>query len=129
MSPRQVETAKEWFRRAQSNLLRAAQAKPEGVYWEDLCFDAQQAAEKGIKALFIYYGKRFPYTHDIGQLIEELESFIDPIPQAVRAAIELTDYAVATRYPGWGGAVLEAEYKRALQQAQVLLDWIEPQIL
>jgi HEPN domain-containing protein len=31
------------------------------VYLEDLCFDAQQAAEKAIKAVFIAPGERFPY--------------------------------------------------------------------
>jgi len=30
------------------------------VYLEDLCFNAQQAAEKAIKALLIAYGIRFP---------------------------------------------------------------------
>ena len=34
----------EWLNRARSNLLRARAVIP-GVYFEDLCFDAQQAAE------------------------------------------------------------------------------------
>jgi predicted nucleotidyltransferase len=38
----------------------------EEVYPEDLCFNAQQAAEKAIKALLIAHGVRFPYVHDIG---------------------------------------------------------------
>ncbi|HLZ10766.1 MAG TPA: HEPN domain-containing protein [Chloroflexota bacterium] len=42
-------TPEEWLRRARSNLLRAQQPKPDGVLWEDLCFDAQQAVEKGAK--------------------------------------------------------------------------------
>jgi HEPN domain-containing protein len=43
---------REWLNRARSNLAQA-QAKITGVYLEDLCFDAQQAAEKAIKALLI----------------------------------------------------------------------------
>jgi len=35
----------EWVSRAKSNLIRAKNRIP-GVYLEDLCFDAQQAAEK-----------------------------------------------------------------------------------
>jgi len=38
----------EWLRRAKSNLIRAKQPKPGGVFWEDLCFDAQQAVEKAL---------------------------------------------------------------------------------
>ena len=105
MSPRQVQTAKEWLRRAKSNATRAAQPKPEGVCWEDLCFDAQQAAEKALKALFILHGKRFSFTHDIGELVEEMEAFVAVIPDDVRLGSELTDYAVATCYPTWGASL------------------------
>jgi HEPN domain-containing protein len=43
---------REWLNRARSNLIRAKSKLP-GVYLEDLCFDAQQAAEKAIKAIVI----------------------------------------------------------------------------
>ena len=36
---------KGWLKRAKSNLIRAKQPKHEEVFWEDLCFDAQQAVE------------------------------------------------------------------------------------
>ncbi|MFQ5880960.1 MAG: HEPN domain-containing protein [Candidatus Methylomirabilales bacterium] len=39
------EDPREWLNRARSNLVRA-KTKRKGVYLEDLCFDAQQAAEK-----------------------------------------------------------------------------------
>jgi hypothetical protein len=52
---------REWLNRARSNLARA-QTKITGVYLEDLCFDAQQAAEKAIKALLIKRGVTFPYA-------------------------------------------------------------------
>jgi HEPN domain-containing protein len=52
----------EWLKRAVSNLERARQPKPPSVYWEDLCFDAQQAAEKAVKALYIWHGKKFPFS-------------------------------------------------------------------
>ena len=38
---------REWLNRARSNLIQARGDRP-GVYWEDLCFQAQQAAEKAI---------------------------------------------------------------------------------
>ena len=31
--------SKEWLSRAKSNLIRAQAPKPEGVFWDDLCFD------------------------------------------------------------------------------------------
>ena len=44
-------TPEEWLRRAKSNLVRAKQVKPAGAYWEGLCFDTEQAAEKAVKAI------------------------------------------------------------------------------
>ena len=52
---REIGTSKDWLKRAKSNLIRAQQPKPDEVFWEDYCFDAQQAAEKAIKALLIHY--------------------------------------------------------------------------
>jgi HEPN domain-containing protein len=39
----------DWLRRAKSNLIRAKQPKHAEVFWEDLCFDAQQGPEKSLK--------------------------------------------------------------------------------
>ncbi len=48
----------EWLNRARSDLELARSLKPD-VYLEDLCFHAQQAAEKAIKALLIHHGTPF----------------------------------------------------------------------
>ncbi len=59
---------REWLNRARSNLVRAKNRIP-GAYLEDLCFDAQQAAEKAIKAVMIACDIAFPYVHDLDQLL------------------------------------------------------------
>ena len=46
---RSPDDPREWLNRARSNLALARKMAP-AIYLEDLCFDAQQAAEKGIKA-------------------------------------------------------------------------------
>ena len=62
----------EWLNRSRSNLARAKAVLP-GVYLEDLCFDAQQAAEKALKALPMARRVRFPLVHNLGTLIALLE--------------------------------------------------------
>src|SRR5437899_1291142 len=89
----------EWLRRARSNLARAKSRIPEACL-EDLCFDAQQAAEKAIKAVFIHRGRAFPFTHDLAKLLTTLRRAGLRIPEYVRRAKRLTPYAVETRYPG-----------------------------
>jgi HEPN domain-containing protein len=58
---------REWIRRAKSNLALSETVRDD-VDFADLCFDAQQAAEKAIKAVFIHRGEAFPFSHDLERL-------------------------------------------------------------
>jgi len=58
-------SAEDWLARAEGDLALARVPLPKGAFYEDLCFHAQQAAEKAIKAVYQFYGKSFRYTHDI----------------------------------------------------------------
>lgn len=71
--PRDPGPAAEWLRHAQSNLDLARQPKPTRVLWDHLCFEAQQAAEKAVKAVLVYREIEFPPTHDIRQLLMLLD--------------------------------------------------------
>lgn len=113
-----------WIDRARSNLIRSRHTLP-GVYLEDLCFDAQQAAEKALKALLIHLSVPFPYTHDLTNLLTRVEQEGISIPSEVRAASILTEYAVETRYPGTVEPVTEEEHNRAVSIAERVVDWVE----
>ncbi len=110
--------------RAKSHLARARARIPE-AYLEDLCFDAQQAAEKAIKALLIRKEIPFPYVHDLVRLISLLEAAGESIPETVQEAEALTRYAVVTRYPGIVEPVTEDHYREALAHAEQVLRWAE----
>ena len=109
----------------QSNLIRAQQPRPEGVCWEDLCFDAQQAVEKSLKALLVHYQLPFRYVHDIAELLTLLEQGGIILPEDVRLAAGLSDYAVAARYPGPMEPVTEEEYQEAIVLSVAVLRWVE----
>lgn len=115
---------REWLNRARSNLAQAGSRLP-GVYLEDLCFDAQQAAEKAIKGVLISRDIEFPYVHDLARLLLILESHGERIPSDLRRVGRLTPYAVATRYPGPGVPVSEAQYLEALEIAETVVNWAE----
>jgi HEPN domain-containing protein len=118
---------REWLNRARSNLSRAKSKIPE-VYLEDLCFDAQQAAEKAIKAMLMKKGIAFPYVHDLARLLTLLEEAGEPIPESVKQAEDLTRYAVVTRYPGLTEPVTEAHYQEAVASAEAVVQWAEEKI-
>lgn len=115
---------REWLNRARSNLSRSRMRSPD-VYLEDSCFDAQQAAEKAIKAVMITMGVEFPYTHDLTRLLSLLEDAGTNAPDAVLQAGVLTEYATVTRYPGAYESVSEEEYANAVRMAEVVVVWAE----
>jgi HEPN domain-containing protein/predicted nucleotidyltransferase len=117
---------REWLNRARSNLRRASDRK-EGVYLEDLCCDAQQAAEKAIKAVFTARGVRFPYVHDLEALLSVLEEAGQAVPAEVRVASRLTRFAGDARYPT-GARVAVPEHARAVVDARVVVQWAEAEV-
>ena len=116
---------KAWLKRAKSNLARAKTGKlTEDILYEDLCFDLQQAAEKSLKALLIHYDIDFPKTHSISNLMTLLENNGVDIPDEIKMAESLTDYAVTTRYPGDWEPVNENEYTIAFSLSEKVFNWV-----
>ena len=50
-------TSRDWLVRAKGVLALAEVPLPEGAFYEDLCFHAQQAAEKALKAVYHRLGR------------------------------------------------------------------------
>ena len=115
---------REWLNRARSNLALAKNRVPD-AYLEDLCFEAQQAAEKAIKAMLIRSDVDFPYVHDLARLLSLLEEAGEAIPDIVRKAGELTPYALITRYPGPARPVTQEEYEDAVKTSEAVVQWTE----
>ena len=121
---------REWLNRARSNLAKAQGGADLGdVYLEDLCFDAQQAAEKAMKAVLIYLGVRFPTVHDLARLLTLVAGAGLAIPENVRLAVALTVFAVQSRYPGPGEPVSLEEYQEAVAMAGTVVEWAQRVVL
>ncbi len=117
-------SAEDWLRYAESDLDIARITQSSRILLEGLCFHAQQAAEKALKAVLIAYSIPFPRTHNITALIDLLPQDI-ALPSEVEAAASLTDYAVLMRYPGNIEPVTEEEYHEAVRLAEVVVHWAE----
>lgn len=118
-----------WLMRAKSDLnLGWVALETKGVLLEDACFHAQQCSEKALKALLMSQQIDFPRTHIIELLLDLLKAQGVLIPESVDHAYVLTQYAVQTRYPGdWEPVTLE-EAKQALDQARIVIDWVETEL-
>jgi HEPN domain-containing protein len=121
-------SAEDWLSRARGDLAIAKAPLPEGAFFEDLCFHAQQAAEKALKAVYQQHGWGFRYTHDLEELIAGLKEKGLELPTDVVEADVLTGFAWESRYPGLGEPVSKGEYEEAVRQAETVVAWAEREI-
>jgi HEPN domain-containing protein len=109
---------REWVAKAEGDLRAAVHLLTLGTDCptEIVCYHAQQCVEKYLKALLVLAGTDFPKTHDLDRLSQLLPrgSSIGLTP-AERA--ELTDHAVAARYPG-AGEIPMRDARRAVRLAR-----------
>lgn len=124
---RSPDNPAEWLDRARSSPALSFTKGPD-ILFEDLCFQAQQAAEKSIKAVYVARKIPYPYSHDINALLSGLEQHRVPVPETLWSAVTLTPYASDTRYPGFETPVKREEYLRAIALAQDILRWAEDQV-
>ncbi len=123
------ERALQWLNRAKSNLSIARYSKRETqVFYEDLCFETEQAVEKALKALYILLEIKFPITHNIQYPVELIENTGFKFPSELIDVKELTNYSVETRYTGEYESVTEDEYNRAIKLSTKLVDFIDSRI-
>jgi HEPN domain-containing protein len=101
---------------------------PAGALYEDLCFHAQQAAEKAFKAVYQHHRWEFRYTHDLEELTTGLKRQGLSVPADVEEAHLLTSFAWATRYPGPEEPVTPDEYREAIKHAETVVAWVEKEI-
>jgi len=114
----------EWLQYARSDLAVARQSLGPEVLKETLCFHAQQAAEKAIKAVLVHCGIAFPKLHSIERLVDLLPTDV-PRTHDLAAAHELTPFAIVVRYPGGRERITEEQYCEAVRLAEAVVAWAE----
>nr|VFK44667.1 MAG: HEPN domain-containing protein [Candidatus Kentron sp. SD]VFK49616.1 MAG: HEPN domain-containing protein [Candidatus Kentron sp. SD]VFK79632.1 MAG: HEPN domain-containing protein [Candidatus Kentron sp. SD] len=80
---------------AKSDLALARTDGSPDIMPQMLCFHAQQAAEKALKAVLLSGSIDFPNTHNLRILLDKIPSRIE-IPPEIEDAALLTDYAVSS---------------------------------
>ena len=115
--------ASRWLRYAQEDLETAESVLSSGAP-RQVCWLAQQSAEKALKAALVFLQVDFPRTHDLDVLLSLI-----PDDWAVKAAApdlaELSEWAVEARYPGsWPEATTD-DATRAVADAKCVFHAIQ----
>ena len=92
-----------------------------------ICFLAQQCAEKSIKAILVFEEVDFPKNHDLDRLrdlVPDGWNFKETFPDLA----ELTIWAVESRYPGHTPDVVEYEARETLHLAEAVFDAVKEEL-
>jgi len=108
-----------WLENARADLALGKVALPPDGLYEHLCFHAQQAVEKSLKAVLLKMRIEFPFTHNLQALFDLMPSELHVPPQILEAVV-LNPYAVAIRYPGETEPVTQSDYRDAINLAEAV---------
>jgi|SRR3989344_2956180 len=109
-----------WFEKAQRDFDSAKNSLNSDDY-EWCCFQAQQAVEKGLKAMHIKKNKELLKSHDLVLLAKRLNA---PREIVINCS-QITPSYIDTRYPDLAKDYSEEDAKKILKLAKEVLIWIE----
>ena len=112
----------DWLRHARSDLALCGMPKTRSILYQHLCFHAQQASEKALKAVLVANCVRFPKTHDLAFLMQSLPSAVT-VPPPLLNLPALNQYAVQQRYPGESPPITRKDYKASALLAEEAVSW------
>jgi len=89
-----------WLAKASNDLLNVENnLQADRVPWDTVCFHAQQAVEKTLKAFLVYHGRTPKKTHDLVALLAESVDIDASLVGLQSDCRRLTVFAVGSRYP------------------------------
>ena len=118
------EDIEAWIDQAEEDLA-IAKYNIDGNFYDDVCFHAQQCAEKALKAVYIKKFKELRKIHDVQLLAQKVEA-----PQEI---IDIGDilnpYYIVSRYPVSEESKLGKEdAEDAIKKAEKVLVWAKKSI-
>jgi len=117
-----LASPKDWIAHAQIDLKMGQLGREDGeIMFEQVCFHAQQAVEKAMKAVLLARKVDFPLTHDLEALMDIGQKAGITIPENLLDIDTLTPYAVETRYPGYLEEISEEDVAQAIDIAENFL--------
>ncbi len=93
-----IDNAKELLQKAANDLIAGQATLATGKALDTVCFHAQQAVEKSLKALLAVHDIEYPRRHDLDELIELVRPLLPEIASYETRINTLSPFAVEIRY-------------------------------
>ena len=94
----------------------------EEPLWDQVCFHAQQAAEKSLKALLVSLERDVPRTHDLVFLLDSARDAGAELVGLDEDTATLTQYGVSPRYPTFLAQETKEDANGALRAAKRVME-------
>ena len=122
------DLARGWMAKADSDLASARVLATQPGPYDTACFHAQQAVEKYLKGFMAFHEVRFPFTHDLEELVALCRQIEPGFPISESDVVELSDYAVSLRYDPefWPGQPTAADAVARAEQVRVAIASLLP---
>jgi HEPN domain-containing protein len=117
----------DWLRQAERNL-KSAEINFQNELYEEVCYEAQQVAEKSVKALLSYFHKEIR-GHSVTFLLQSLS--ISVPAEILKCAQELDKHYIPSRYPDVYDQGAPADYYNkddaisCLECGRRILTWVK----
>ncbi|MGR3309546.1 MAG: HEPN domain-containing protein [Candidatus Brocadiales bacterium] len=92
------QNAKRWLRQAEYDLKQAEKNLFDGSF-AYAAFFSEQSAQKSLKAYLIFKGKRFVFTHSVGELMKEAGTMDNSFLPLIDSGKRLDRHYITSRYP------------------------------
>ena len=125
MTKTQSDLVRAWCEKGRRDFITAQNAlhDTKEVFPDIVCFHAQQAAEKYLKAYLVFLEQEFPKTHALEDLVLIATSH-DPLSRNLfTVASDLSPYAVEIRYPDSSSPSPE-DAREAVHAAEMIRDYV-----
>ena len=117
---------KRWINFANDDLKSAVNILAmEPPITRNVCFHAQQCAEKSLKAYLVFRDYHVEKTHDLPRILKMCVQYDESFLILKNHAEELTEYAVRTRYPNDMREIPVNEAEEAIKKAEEVLTFVE----
>ena len=130
MSDQNLSEAQRWLQQAKHDF-EVAQWSAKGGFWSHVCFMAQQAGEKALKAFLYAKGERNVVGHALLVLVRRCVRHEASFEEMESLCRKLDKFYVITRYPDGLPGLVPSEYfdedeaTQSLEAANFILQVVE----
>jgi uncharacterized protein len=126
LGPDEPESVEGWIAHAEEDLLVInTLLRAEQVPWGAVCFHAQQAAEKCLKALLIERWIKPARTHDLLELLANVRGAAYDVPEIDADCAFLNGFSVEARYPHGAAIPSETQGQEAAAAVRRIVAWAD----